>query len=252
MSTKQEKLNDAAPTVQIAKFMTGIAGEELLETDIAIPAAEPPPLAINEKLAVVGKPTPRLDGRLKVTGAARYSADVRLPGMLFARIVVSPVPHARVRSVDTTAAEKVTGVRAVHVLERVLGSAEVRDKSKELASSYPIVRYAGQPVAAVAATSQAAADEAARLVKVDYEPLPFVVDELRAREPGAPLVFPAPARYPRQKVRRCQHSKVKYAQSPTVLLPTVVASTTGLNLHRVASYWFCRQPHRLVLDHVAA
>src|SRR5256885_41075 len=94
--------NDAPSTaVRVAKFVTGISGDELVETDIAIPATEPPPLALNEKLAVVGKPAARLDGRLKVTGAARYTADVRLPGMLFARMVVSPHPHARVRAIDT-------------------------------------------------------------------------------------------------------------------------------------------------------
>jgi xanthine dehydrogenase YagR molybdenum-binding subunit len=192
-----EKPDDATtPATRVARFMTGIVGAGLVETDIEIPIAEPPPLPLNEKLAVVGKPTPRLDGRAKVTGAARYTADVRLPGMLFARMVCSPHPHARVRSIDTSAAERHSGVRAVHVLERVLGGAEVTDKSRELPSRYPIVRFAGQPVAAVAAVTEAAALEAVRLVRVDYEPLPFVVDEVKAREPGAPRVFPAPADMP--------------------------------------------------------
>jgi xanthine dehydrogenase YagR molybdenum-binding subunit len=71
--------------------------------------------------------------------------------------------------------------------------AELRDKSKELPSKYPVVRFAGQPIAAVAATTQAAADEAARLVKVEYEPLPFVVDKDEARKDNAPPVFPGAA-----------------------------------------------------------
>lgn len=175
------------------RLPAGIVGVKMEEVERQIPLDEPPPLPLNAQLTVVGKRTPRVDGRLKVTGAARYTADVRLPGMLFARLVCSPHPHARIRSIDTSAAERYAGVRAVHVLDRVLGNAQLRDKSKELPAKYPIVRFAGQPIAAIAATTQAAADEAARLVKVDYELLPFVVDADEARKPGAPLVFPGPA-----------------------------------------------------------
>jgi xanthine dehydrogenase YagR molybdenum-binding subunit len=158
---------------------------------IARPDGEPPPWPKNQELRVVGKPTPRVDGRLKVTGAARYTADVRLPGMLFARRVVSPHPHARVIAIDTSAAEKLPGVRAVHVVERNREGAQLRNPPKT-AEKYPLIRYAGQAVAAVAATTQAIADEAARLVKVQYQPLPFVVDVDEARKKDAPLVFPGP------------------------------------------------------------
>ena len=185
--------NNAKPPTRTVKLPSGIKGAQMIEVERQIPVDEPPVLPVNENLNIIGKRTPRLDGRLKVTGAARYTADVRLPGMLFARIVTSPHPHARVRSIDTSAAERHPGVRAVHVLERILGNAELRDKSKELPAKYPIVRFAGQPVAAVAAVTQADADEAARLIKIDYEPLPFVVDTERAKERGAPLVFPGPA-----------------------------------------------------------
>ena len=166
---------------------------ELTQIERKIAADEPPPWPVNAKLSVIGKPAPRLDGRLKVTGAARYTADVRLPGMLYARVVRSPHPHARVKSIDTSAAERAPGVRAVHVLDHLRGSASLTDPSKELQSRYPVVRYAGQPIAAVAATSPVEAEEAARLVRVDYEPLPFVVDMDEARKPGSPLVFPGPA-----------------------------------------------------------
>jgi xanthine dehydrogenase YagR molybdenum-binding subunit len=171
----------------------GIAGVDLGEIERALPAGEPPPLAANAALAVIGKPAARIDGRAKVTGAARYTADVKLPGMLFARLVRSPHPHARVTSIDTSAAEAHPQVRAVHVIEKIFGSARLRDPSKEPPSKYPIARYVGQPVAAVAATSPAAAEEAARLVKVEWEPLPFVVDLEAARAPDAPLVFPGAA-----------------------------------------------------------
>jgi xanthine dehydrogenase YagR molybdenum-binding subunit len=113
--------------------------------------------------------------------------------MLHAALVSSDRPHARVVSIDTSAAEKHPGVRAIHVIEKVLGAAVLRDPAKEMPSKYPIVRYAGQPIAAVAATTPAAAAEAARLVKVDYETLPFVVDVESARAPGAPLVYPGAA-----------------------------------------------------------
>jgi xanthine dehydrogenase YagR molybdenum-binding subunit len=182
-----------AASTRKVKFKTGIPGAEMAEVEYEVPLDEPPPLDVNANLAVVGKPTPRVDGRAKVTGAARYTADVRLPGMLFSRMVTSPHPHARVRAIDASAAERAPGVKAVYVLDRIIGSAELRDKSKELASNFPIVRYAGQPVAAVAATTQAEADDAVRLVKVDYEELPFVVDEVDARAANSPLVFPAAA-----------------------------------------------------------
>ncbi|HEX5707693.1 MAG TPA: xanthine dehydrogenase family protein molybdopterin-binding subunit [Pyrinomonadaceae bacterium] len=181
------------PATRRDKFAAGIAGAKLDAVEREVPYEEPPPLDVNEKLSVVGRRTPRVDGVLKVTGAAKYTADVRLPGMLFARMVTSPHPHARVLSIDTSAAEKHPQVRAVHILERVLGVAELRDKSKEFPAKFPVVRFAGQPLAAVAATTQAAADEAARLVRVEYEPLPFVVALEEARRRDAPLVFPGAA-----------------------------------------------------------
>jgi xanthine dehydrogenase YagR molybdenum-binding subunit len=184
---------DAEPKTRTVRVRAGIVGANVSEIEREVPADEPPPLGLNSELSVVGKRTPRVDGRLKVTGAAKYTADVRLPGMLFARMVTSPHPHARVISIDTSAAAAHPQVRAVHILERVLDVAELRDKSKELPSKYPVVRFAGQPIAAVAATTQAAADEAARLVKVEYEPLPFVVDKDEARKDDAPKVFPGAA-----------------------------------------------------------
>ncbi|AUX19694.1 aldehyde oxidase [Sorangium cellulosum] len=184
---------DEQRTVRVPTGIVHPGGSEVTERQRSVPADEPPPWPVNAALSAVGKRTPRLDGRLKVTGGATYTADVRLPGMLFGRAVRSPHPHARVRAVDVSAAERHPGVHAVHVLERLRGSAVLRDPSKELPSKYPVVRYAGQPVAAVAAVTQADADEAARLIRVEYEPLPFVVDLDEAREPGAPLVFPGPA-----------------------------------------------------------
>src|SRR6185295_5193044 len=83
-------------------------------------------------------------------------------------------------------------VRAVHVLDRVLLHAQLRDQSLERTNRYPMVRYAGQPLAAVAAETPREAEAAARLVKVEYEALPHVTNLEEAMREGAPLVFPAP------------------------------------------------------------
>ena len=191
----QETSSAAPPDSRSAELLIGIPGSRdgVKKIQRNVPADEPPQLPPNSELKVIGNRVPRYDGALKVSGAAKYPSDIRLPGMLYARFVNATVPHAKIISVDTSAAEKHPGVKAVHVLQDVLGQAELQDKAKEVPSRYPIVRYAGQPIAAVAATTPAGALEAARLVKVQYEPKPFVVERAKAREPNAPLVFPGPA-----------------------------------------------------------
>jgi xanthine dehydrogenase YagR molybdenum-binding subunit len=115
--------------------------------------------------------------------------------MLHAALVTSPYPHARIRSVDVSAAEKMPGVKATYVVERVLGPAELRLKPKA-PGKYPLVRYEGQPVAAVAAITRALAEDAARRITVDYEVLPHVSDIEAAQRPDAPLVFEGPVEQP--------------------------------------------------------
>lgn len=182
----------SAPSTKTVKMPVGIPGYTLHEEERTVPASEPPVLPTNKDLEYIGKPIERWDGHLKVTGRARYTADVQLSGMLYAKFVNAAVPHARVTAVDTSAAETLPGVRAVYVIETVLGNAVLRDPSLEK-TKYPVVRYAGQPIAAVAATSPQVAEEAADKVKVTYETLPFVVDQDLAREANAPLVFPGAA-----------------------------------------------------------
>jgi xanthine dehydrogenase YagR molybdenum-binding subunit len=166
----------------------GIVGVSQGEIDREVPASEPPALAPNADLAVVGKPVPRVGGRAMVTGAARYTVDVKLPGMLIARILRSPYPHARILSVDTSAAERYPGVRAVHVVTTMDTRAAARG-TIGTAATFPPALYVGASLAAVAATTQSVADEAIRLLRVKYEVLPFVVDMDEARRPEAPLVF---------------------------------------------------------------
>lgn len=189
--------------------ISGAVGEAALATvEREIPADEPPPLPPNAELKVIGKPIRRLDTHLKATGAARYTADVRLPGMLYGRLLDSPHAHARIRSIDVSAAEAHPEVRAVHVIDTITGVATERDPGHQRLSvqrvstgaapeqnskpRYPEVRYAGQPIAAVAATTPEAAKEALKLIRVDYEVLPFVANLDDAMRDGAPLVFEGP------------------------------------------------------------
>ena len=174
-------------------FVFGIPQNGLEHKQREVLLDEPPPLGPNSELMYIGKPTVRYDGPAKAMGTGKYTADVHLPGMLYARMVDATIPHGRIVSIDTSAAERLPGVRAVHVIEHVYGVAELRDPKQETPSRYPVIRYAGQPIAAVAATSQQIADDAAKLVKVEYDAMPFVVDRTAARATDAPVVFPGPA-----------------------------------------------------------
>jgi xanthine dehydrogenase YagR molybdenum-binding subunit len=170
----------------------GIVGEELKQVARQVPVDEPPALPRNEELAVIGKPVPRLDAVLKVTGRARYTFDVQLPGMLYGKQIVSTVAHGRIKSIDTSAAERYPGVRGVHILDRIMMMAQLRDPNAEKGERYPLVRYLGQPIGGVAATSSRAAEEAAKLVRIEYEPLPHVTEIEAAMQEQAPTVFPGP------------------------------------------------------------
>jgi xanthine dehydrogenase YagR molybdenum-binding subunit len=182
----------AAPAKKTVQMPVGVPGYTLADESRDVPVSEPPVWPINKDLKYVGQSVERYDGLAKVSGRARYTSDVQLPGMLYAKFVNASVPHAKVLSIDTTAAEKYPGVRGVHVIQHVLGNAELRNPALD-AAKYPVVRYAGQPVAAVAATTPAAAEDAAALIQVKYEAIPFVVDDVKARHPDAPKVFPGAA-----------------------------------------------------------
>ncbi len=140
-------------------------------------------------------PMARVDGIAKATGAAIYAADVRRPGMLFAAVVRSPFPSARIVRIDTAAARAMPGVHAVLTAEDVgpaLFGRRVRDVPI-LAQS--VVRFTGEAVAAVAAEDRTTAQRAAAAVRVEYEPLPAVLTPEEAFAPGAPRVHEAPWAY---------------------------------------------------------
>ena len=128
--------------------------------------------------AVLGKRVPRVDALEKVTGAAQYGGDVHLPGMLHGKFVRSEHPHAKILNIDTSEAEKLPGVRAIITQDDVESGRRVFATDKVL--------YLGEPIAAVAATDPDIAEEAADLIKIDYEVLPAVQDVMEAIQPDAP------------------------------------------------------------------
>jgi CO/xanthine dehydrogenase Mo-binding subunit len=140
---------------------------------------------------VVGKPLPRFDAPGKVSGTAVYAADFALPGMLHGKILRSTVPHARLVRVEVARARAVPGVRAV------ITAADVPDVryggalKDETVFARDKVRYIGQPLAAVAASTPEAAEAAIAAIDVVYEPLPAVLDIEAALLPGAPLIHEA-------------------------------------------------------------
>ncbi len=134
---------------------------------------------------VVTKPHARLEGREKVTGRARYTYDVRLPGQLVAGVLRSPHPHAKVLRVDTSAAEALPGVHAVLSKNDDLGITWYKEKAPIFADT---VRFVGDEVAAVAAESEEVLEDALRAIRVEYEVLPFVVDMTQALEQDAPKI----------------------------------------------------------------
>ncbi|MBI3513796.1 MAG: xanthine dehydrogenase family protein molybdopterin-binding subunit, partial [Proteobacteria bacterium] len=147
----------------------------------------------------VGTRPIRPDGVPKVTGKAQYGADLTMPGMLQGSILRSPHAHARIKSIDTSAAEKLPGVKAVvtskdfpeHKFEYI-GPERVAFNYWHMTRNIMArekVLYEGHALAAVAATSKSIADEACALIKVDYEVLPHAIDVDDAMKPDAPLLF---------------------------------------------------------------
>lgn len=141
----------------------------------------------------IGKDIPRVDGPAKATGQAVYTVDVKLPDMLYGKILRSPHPHARLLKIDTGAAERLPGVKAVITGEELR---EVRyafvDTPRYPADEQPLavdrVRYIGDEVAAVAAESEAIAERALSLIEVKYEILPAVFDPEAAMQDDAPVI----------------------------------------------------------------
>ncbi len=150
-----------------------------------------------ENYSVIGKRLPLVDGPVKATGEAVFTADMLLPRMLFGKVLRSPYPHARIVNIDTHKAQKLTGVKAVITgkdtkgipygifPKGVPGLPSLQDQ-RPLAMDK--VCYIGDEVAAVAAIDEDVAEEAVDLIEVEYEELPAVFDPEDAMKPGAPQI----------------------------------------------------------------
>ncbi len=151
---------------------------------------------MSAKHRVIGRSVPRLDGREKVTGAAKYTGDLKFPNLLHGKILTSPHPHARIRAIDTSAAERLPGVKAVithrDVPDLKYGISPAR--WDENIFCIDKVRFVGDKVAAVACLDEETCYRALSLIRVEYEPLPAALDFLRAMDDGAPQVH---EEYPR-------------------------------------------------------
>ena len=147
---------------------------------------------------VIGTRPVRHDGEDKVTGRALYGADIQLAGMLHGRILRSPIPHGRIKSIDTSAARNLSGVEAVvtsadmaepgdRIAELGEGAVNLNDLSSNTLARGKVL-YKGHAVAAVAAVSPHIAEEAIRLIKVENEALPHVTDVVAAMQDGSPIL----------------------------------------------------------------
>ena len=145
-------------------------------------------MANPQQFSVVGKRVQRVEGFDKVTGDSEYIADIYLPGMLVGKVLRSPFPHARIRHIDTSKAEKLAGVRAVVTAEDTIKRPWGAFFADQYILSVGKTRYVGEEVAAVAAIDTDIAEEAIDLIEVDWEPLPGVFDAEEAMQDGAPLV----------------------------------------------------------------
>src|SRR5436190_1164779 len=181
---------------------------------------------MDQKLVGVDYTTPDLVA--KVTGRAKYAEDYRAEGMLFAKILLSPMPHARVRKIDASAALAMPGVKAILTADDL---PDLRGAERALTNE-PL--YQGEPILAVAAVSEAIAAEAIERVTIDLEALPFVVDPVESLRPGGPnarlegnvWVPPAPGPSPgagtapaRPTIKTLKWTDADFANAPDGALP---------------------------------
>ena len=152
--------------IRVPRVVNGV--EQMVEIEVDADAG--PGWGPNDKHKLLNHRMTRVDGPIKAAGIAKYTYDQRLPGMLYARVLRSPHAHARVTKLDTDAAMKIPGVKAI------------------IPAPLTEVRFAGAPVAAVAATTPEIAGDALRAIKVTYEVLPHVVHAHLAIRPDAPKV----------------------------------------------------------------
>lgn len=205
--------------VRVPKVVNGV--EQMVEIEVDADAG--PGWGPNDKHKLLNQRYTRVDGPLKATGAAKYTYDQCLPGMLYARVLRSPHAHARVTKLDTDAASKIPGVKAI------------------IPAPLTEVRFAGAPVAAVAATTPEIAGDALRAIKVTYEVLPHVVHAHHAIRPDAPKVLA-------DENNLAEKAKNGDAQKAEAAFATADAIVEGeyftARIHHV-----CLETHGMVVDY---
>jgi CO/xanthine dehydrogenase Mo-binding subunit len=223
---------------------------------------------------VVGTRPLRPDGIDKVTGRARFGADMSAPGMLIGRVLRSPHAHARIRSIDTSKAEALSGVKAVVTrADFGPGDEDVADILDNCMAGEKAL-YDGHAVAAVAATSAAVARKALKLIEVDYETLPHVTDVDAAMKPDAPVLHEGlsdetvPEGVSQNVVHRVEfgHGDVDagFAKADKVLERSFKTAATHqgyiephaclatMGADGIADLWVCTQGHYMVRNTCAA
>ena len=139
---------------------------------------------------VVGRPTPRVEGELKVTGKALYSADVKLPDLLWGKVLRSPISSGRIKNIMTDKARQLPGVKAVITGEDVAGLRIGRCIYDNPVLADGLVRFIGEKVAAVAAETRLAAEQALELIEVEYDEMEPLLDPVAAIKDDAPILHP--------------------------------------------------------------
>jgi xanthine dehydrogenase YagR molybdenum-binding subunit len=205
--------------IKVPRVINGI--EQMVEIEVDEDSG--PGWGPNDKHTLLNHPMTRVDGPLKVTGAAHYTYDMRFPGMLYGRILRCPHAHARVTKLDTSAAEKIKGVAAI------------------IPGPLTELRFAGAPVAAVAATSPEIAGDALRAIVVSYEVLPHVVHAHAAIDPSAPQVVADESNL-QQKAKQGDLQKVEAALATADAI--VEAEYISARVHHV-----CLETHGVVVDY---
>jgi 4-hydroxybenzoyl-CoA reductase subunit alpha len=172
------------------RILKAVTGWRDFEGDIA---PNPDSGHDDESRTVVGRSVPRSDAPAKVTGQAVFTEDIRLPNMLYGKLLTSPHAHAEIVSIDTSKAEALPGVKAVitgkDVSDVQYGVSPARYDEYVLAKTK--VRFVGDEIAAVAAVDEATAEAAVKLIEVDYRILPAVLDPFEALADGAPVIHEA-------------------------------------------------------------
>lgn len=193
-----------------------------------------------KKTHFVGTAAPRVDAYERVSGTAEYPSDVNFPDMLYGAILGCPHPNAKVKKVDTSAAEKVAGSRAI-----ITGSTPAADipwlyQDKKSKIFDPHCRYEGDAVAAVAADTPYSAWDAIAAIKVEYDVLPFVFDERKALDPKSPVIHPGGNRVAKPQVYERGNVEEGFSQADVVLeasYRTECEIHTPMELHGCVARW---------------